>query len=250
MSASHMRLRMAFGALLLLFLIQSSPAKENWPLSVKVLSAHDIAAQYGSFHFGLFHLGDSRTDTTSSSAAWSHQVSDHVFVEASDQNSYELVPKNRKDMILPGVYKAKIEKRDVMICEPKDNGKCREVRFFVVAAEPTATANERASKPAEPSATPSPAQYSAPAPPPPSAAPVAPVSVAVDSTPPGADIEVDGGFVGNTPSTVTVTLGSHQITIKKEGFEEWSRKLNVTGGNVHLNADLKPAAGSPAPAPK
>jgi hypothetical protein len=71
------------------------------------------------------------------------------------------------------------------------------------------------------------------------AAQEATANVAVDSTPPGADIEVDGGFVGNTPSTVTVTQGIHEITVKKKGFADWSRKLNVTGGSIHLAADLQ-----------
>jgi hypothetical protein len=69
-------------------------------------------------------------------------------------------------------------------------------------------------------------------------------SLAVESTPTGADIEVDGGFVGNTPSTVTLTPGSHQIAVKKKGFANWSKTLNVTGGTVHLNADLDPAPAS------
>jgi hypothetical protein len=64
-------------------------------------------------------------------------------------------------------------------------------------------------------------------------------SLAIDSTPPGADIEVDGSFVGNTPSTVNVAPGSHEITVKKKGFEDWTRKLNVTGGTVHLSAELE-----------
>jgi len=71
-------------------------------------------------------------------------------------------------------------------------------------------------------------------------------SVSIDSTPPGADIEVDGNFVGNTPSTVNVAPGSHEITVKKRGFVDWTRKLNVTGGSVHLSADLDAA---PASAP-
>jgi hypothetical protein len=64
-------------------------------------------------------------------------------------------------------------------------------------------------------------------------------SLTIDSTPAGADIEVDGSFVGNTPSTVSVAPGSHEITVKKKGFGDWSRKLNVTGGNVHLSAELE-----------
>ncbi|MDR5729354.1 MAG: PEGA domain-containing protein [Terriglobia bacterium] len=78
----------------------------------------------------------------------------------------------------------------------------------------------------------------------PAPAAAAEASLIIESTPPGADIEVDGGFVGNTPSTVSVAAGSHEITVKKKGFADWSRKLNVTGGSVHLSADLdamKPA---------
>lgn len=54
--------------------------------------------------------------------------------------------------------------------------------------------------------------------------------LAIDSAPAGADIEVDGGFVGNTPSTVTLTPGSHHIVLKKKGFSDWTKTLNVTGG--------------------
>jgi hypothetical protein len=63
-------------------------------------------------------------------------------------------------------------------------------------------------------------------------------SVAIDSTPTGADIEIDGAFVGNTPSTLSVAPGSHQIAVKKKGFTDWTKTLNVTGGTVHLNAEL------------
>jgi PEGA domain len=63
-------------------------------------------------------------------------------------------------------------------------------------------------------------------------------SLVIESTPPGADIEIDGSFVGNTPSTISVAPGAHQIAIKKKGFADWNRQLNVTGGSVNLNADL------------
>jgi hypothetical protein len=83
-----------------------------------------------------------------------------------------------------------------------------------------------------------------------SAAPAgaAQANVIVESTPSGADIEVDGAFVGNTPSTVSVAPGSHQIAVKKKGFTDWTKTLNVTGGNVHLSAELEAAAPSSAPA--
>jgi hypothetical protein len=70
---------------------------------------------------------------------------------------------------------------------------------------------------------------------------VAQASLAVESTPAGADVEIDGAFVGNTPSTLTVTPGSHKVSVKKKGFAEWAKTLNVTGGTVHLNAELEQA---------
>ena len=72
-------------------------------------------------------------------------------------------------------------------------------------------------------------------------APSAPVqaSLVIDSTPPGADIEIDGAFVGNSPSTISVATGSHQIAVKKKGFTDWVKTLSVTGGTVRLSADLE-----------
>jgi len=75
------------------------------------------------------------------------------------------------------------------------------------------------------------------------AAPSAPVqtSLAIDSTPAGADVEIDDSFVGNTPSSVSVAPGSHKISVKKKGYADWTKTLNVTGGTVHLNAELEQA---------
>jgi PEGA domain len=68
---------------------------------------------------------------------------------------------------------------------------------------------------------------------------VAQVNVEVDSTPPGADIEVDSAFVGNTPSTISIVLGTHQIAIRKKGFAPWTKTLNVTNGAIRLSAELE-----------
>jgi len=64
------------------------------------------------------------------------------------------------------------------------------------------------------------------------------VTLTIESTPSGADIEIDGGFVGNAPSTVAVPAGSHQIAVKRKGYADWKKTLNVTSGNIHLNAEL------------
>jgi hypothetical protein len=64
-------------------------------------------------------------------------------------------------------------------------------------------------------------------------------SVSIDSTPSGADINIDGAFVGNTPSTVSIAPGSHRITVNKTGFVGWRRTLSVSSGIVHLSAELE-----------
>jgi len=68
--------------------------------------------------------------------------------------------------------------------------------------------------------------------------PAAKASLALSSNPSGAEIELDGNFVGDTPSTIQVDAGEHEIVIKKKGFEVWHRKIRASGGSVTLNADL------------
>jgi PEGA domain len=63
--------------------------------------------------------------------------------------------------------------------------------------------------------------------------------ISVSSIPANADIEVDGSFVGNTPSLVDVTPGEHSVVVKKTGFKSWERKLKVTGGSVNVSAELE-----------
>jgi len=63
--------------------------------------------------------------------------------------------------------------------------------------------------------------------------------ISVSSTPPNADIEVDGNFVGNTPSVIEVTPGEHSVVVKKAGYKTWERKLKVTGGSVNVAAELE-----------
>jgi len=67
--------------------------------------------------------------------------------------------------------------------------------------------------------------------------------LSVASTPDGADIELDGSFVGNTPSDIDVPAGEHTVTLKKSGFQTWEKKLKVSSGsNVHLKAELEKSA--------
>lgn len=84
--------------------------------------------------------------------------------------------------------------------------------------------------------------------PPPAAAPQSLAILVIDSSPPAADIEIDGAFAGSTPSTINVASGSHDVRIKKSGFADWDRELNVSGGTIHLTADFSSEAPALAPA--
>lgn len=66
-------------------------------------------------------------------------------------------------------------------------------------------------------------------------------AITFESIPPGGDIEVDGAFVGNTPSVISIRPGTHEISVTKKGFSTWSRTLNAPGGNIHVSAELEPA---------
>ena len=55
----------------------------------------------------------------------------------------------------------------------------------------------------------------------------------------GADIELDGKFVGNTPTQIEVPPGDHTLVITKDGCLPWEKKLHVMAGAVTINAQLK-----------
>jgi hypothetical protein len=62
----------------------------------------------------------------------------------------------------------------------------------------------------------------------------------LESAPSGAEISIDGSFVGNTPSEVQVAEGDHTVTVTKTGFKGWERKIKATAGsNVRLDAELE-----------
>jgi hypothetical protein len=82
-------------------------------------------------------------------------------------------------------------------------------------------------------------------------APVAPAGVVVaavasglaggltiDASVANCDIEVDGSFVGNTPSTLNLAPGKHDIVVTKPGYKDWTRSMTVASGTIRVNADM------------
>jgi hypothetical protein len=52
------------------------------------------------------------------------------------------------------------------------------------------------------------------------------------STPAGAEITLDGRYVGSTPSEIAITTGEHVVLFSMPGFIQWKRELTVLPGSV------------------
>jgi len=79
------------------------------------------------------------------------------------------------------------------------------------------------------------------APVPPAGAAVAAASTSaltIESSVANCDIEVDGSFMGNTPSTLNLAPGKHVIVVKKAGYKDWTRSMTVSSGTIRVSADM------------
>jgi hypothetical protein len=60
------------------------------------------------------------------------------------------------------------------------------------------------------------------------------------SEPPGAEIYVDGKFSGNTPSSLALAPGTHELRVAAPHFKEWTRTLETSAGSqVSVRATLE-----------
>ncbi len=116
----------------------------------------------------------------------------------------------------PGTYKARWDKGRLKILHEK-NGKAKETMFAVLSSVAIPT-----KKPA----------------------PTEDVSngektvLKLSSIPAGADIGLDGNFVGQTPSSILALSGDHHIRISKTGYKPWERTIRTSGGDVTVVAEL------------
>ena len=61
----------------------------------------------------------------------------------------------------------------------------------------------------------------------------------ITSEPTGAEIEIDGEFIGNTPTTVATKQGKVVVKLTKGGFQVWERTLTLNPGDKRtLNAEM------------
>jgi PEGA domain len=164
-------------------------------------------------------------------------------------------------------FDATRDKKGVTVYYVDDKGKARRQLYRLVDTDGRAgvpvTAAAVVTQPAPAAAAPrqsSQQSSPAPAPVPPAAAPVktspAPavasppaaaqsgisqkVKCNFSSAPPGAEITVDWRYMGNTPSEIGLSIGTHVVVISMPGFAEWKRELTVTPDSaVNVTANLQ-----------
>jgi len=65
-------------------------------------------------------------------------------------------------------------------------------------------------------------------------------TVEIVSSPAGAEIEVDGAFLGHTPSEARLVVGERMVTITKKGYNPWHRAIEVLlGSRQTISVDLE-----------
>ncbi|MGR3174615.1 MAG: PEGA domain-containing protein [Candidatus Scalindua sp.] len=71
-------------------------------------------------------------------------------------------------------------------------------------------------------------------------------SIRIESTPPNAEIYLDGEKVGTTPDTLlSIVPGQHEVEVKMDGYEAWSENVDVeTDKETFLTVVLKLRTGS------
>lgn len=56
-------------------------------------------------------------------------------------------------------------------------------------------------------------------------------SVTLQSDPAGAEIYLDGQLAGSTPSTLQIPAGQHQLSLRIDGYQDWTRDLRILAGS-------------------
>ena len=64
----------------------------------------------------------------------------------------------------------------------------------------------------------------------------------ITSTPADAQVQIDGAVAGSTPLNIAVTVGNHEISVKKVGYSDWNKTLSVSGGATQVEAVLEAVA--------
>lgn len=148
-------------------------------------------------------------------------------------------------------FDARREKNGITIYYLDDNGKMRK-QLYTYLTQDKAQAKAQADmqdKKSGPENASAPNASPEPAPKPLQTAPAVgsvgkpeEVKCSFTSTPTGAEISLDGQYLGSTPSVVNVRAGTHEVVVSMPGFAQWKRELTVAAGSeLTVNAVLEKA---------
>jgi TPR repeat protein len=175
------------------------------------------------------NLSDSNAhcNTNSSDVTWTH-VENTMLVEGSDRKRYTISCtasfrwSKCAGLKVGDSFSASVGKDGMTVFYRDGKGKPRLHLYTIVASEQIIPSTS----------TETPQDQSAVA--------SKPGKLSVTSTPSGADVSVDGSFVGNTPSVLSLAPGKHLFVISAKGFHEWTRELLVNGGSeISISATLE-----------
>lgn len=134
-------------------------------------------------------------------------------------------------------FDAKREKRGISVYVLDNKGRLRQQLYSYVREKPRSDASETrlaaaASVEEDQVRRPGPASVTI--------VPEERVKCSFTSTPSGAEISVDGQYVGSTPSVVNLGIGDHAVEVSRAGFAPWKRNLTLSAGSVvTVNAVLQ-----------
>jgi hypothetical protein len=76
-------------------------------------------------------------------------------------------------------------------------------------------------------------------------------TIKLTSTPPNAEVTLDGRLAGSTPSSLRASSGDHVLVVRMAGFQAWQKKIHVDAEPIALDVALLKQDGSePAPVSK
>jgi PEGA domain len=156
------------------------------------------------------------------------------------------VPKSKWSRCVPlqkGVsFDAKQEKHGVTVYYVDEEGKARKQLYARVGPDADNPARTPAAAAVRESEAPVANKDGAPAPAAVTDGSRETVKCSVSSNPSGAEITLDGRYVGSTPSILSVGVGSHVVQVSLPGYVQWKRDLTVSpGSELTVNAVLEKA---------
>ncbi len=244
MGTSRNLLRL-LAVLFLLNAVFAEAKSEAYPLRITVLSAETHAISTEPQVPKDCDLANYSAYCNGSRSSSSQSI---LLVQDADGKSYRIActtdSRWSKCAPLPvgETFHARQEKQGFTVLYRSAQGKERKQFYQLVAEVPVSQPG--AAAPAPPQAATAQPSSPPPAPAPPVASGQQGRSERIrcnfSSTPSGAEITVDGRYVGSTPSEIGLSTGTHVVILSLSGFTAWKRDLTIEADSVvNVTANLE-----------